>query len=59
LGKSPRLRTERGAFAGETRLLRRKCLPKPPEKGRLSLVFLPRNERFQSFSADFPSDLPA
>jgi hypothetical protein len=44
-------------FAGKTRFLRRKSLPKPPEKGPARVVFLPPNERFQSLTADFPSGL--
>jgi hypothetical protein len=41
--------------AGKTRLFKPKVLLKPPERGRPGFAFLPPNERFQSFSAEFPS----
>jgi hypothetical protein len=52
-----RLRTEIGDFCRQNRPFARKVFAKPAEKGRLSLFFLPRNERFQSLRTDFPSGL--
>jgi hypothetical protein len=36
--------------------LPRKSLPRPPKRGRPSLVFLPSNQRFQRLTMDFPSE---
>jgi hypothetical protein len=57
LGKPLRFWTERGSLRGKTRFSRRKSLLKAPKNGPKALLFLPRNERFQGFSANFPSDL--
>ena len=52
-----RLQAKRALFSGKSRRFEPKTLSKPLEKRRSpSVDFLPRNERFQSFTAIFPSD---
>ena len=51
---------ERGVLLpAERAFFRAKPLLNEPENERLSLVFLPRNERFQSLRADLPSGFPS
>ena len=57
LGEPPRLCAERGFFAGKNAFFAPKIFNQAPEKKAAELLFLPRNEGFQIFSADFPSGL--
>lgn len=55
LRRRSRYGRRRALFEAKSRFSRRICLPKPPEVRPLKLHFLPRNERFQSLMATFPS----
>ena len=56
-GKPLRFEGKLAFLRGKTRFLRRKTLLKPSKNGCQASLFLLRNERFQSFRADFPSGL--
>jgi hypothetical protein len=49
---------KRGAFWRQKTLFAPKTFNLNPEKRAVELLFLPPNERFQSLSADSPSDPP-
>jgi hypothetical protein len=58
LGKPLRLLDGKGRSLGvKSGFLRRKSLPKPPKRRRPGFAFLAPKERFQNFSAHFPSGL--